>query len=174
MQRAETDACRVWAGRGGLRLHRGRRREKGAVASRLQQMCMHTHTHTQLCRSASVHSQHVCVCVWLAVTCWSPTADYASVLSQPLDLPLPLPRTAVRCLVSSFCFQTGVKETNHLHTALPLLCPSSCYPSPSLIQQINGHKARAALWDEQGNLRGVQRVGVATPSHNLSASPRKL
>lgn len=136
-------------------------------ASRLQQMCTHTHSAMQICQCPLLAC--VCVCVWLAVTCCCPLLTTPLSSHNPLTSPPPT-RTAVCCLVSSFCFQTGVKETNHLHTAFPL----PLHPYPSLIQQINGHKARAALWDEQGNLRGVRRVGVATPQPQLVCIAPKI
>lgn len=102
--------------------------------------------------------------VWHAVT-------FLLLLSAPRPSPhccLP-PLLVVRCLVSSFCFQTGVKETNHLHTA-PTSSPPS-FPTPPftpLSQQINGHKAflPARRWDG-AKFTSRRRGGVARCSSCL-------
>lgn len=157
MQRAETDACRRAQGGG----------KGGGGCCRL---AVRAHTAMQICQCPL--AARVCVQrhVWHAVT-------FLPLLSAPRPSPhysLP-PLLVVRCLVSSFCFQTGVKETNHLHTA-PTSSPPS-FPSPPSTphsQQINGHKAflPARRW-VGAKFTSRRRRGRGTLLE-LSASPRKL
>lgn len=99
----------------------------------------HSYAAVQLCscpaRAACVARSHVQPNDAKSANAFVPT---------PAPAPAPPPPAAnVLLLVKSFCFQTGAKETNHLHTALldPTPLPSPCRSLTTPAQQINGHKA---------------------------------
>lgn len=111
-------------------------------------LAVRAHTDMQICQCPL----SACLCVYVRRHVWH-AVTFLPLLSAPRPSTgcNPYSVAAVRCLVSSFCFQTGVKETNHLHTVLPSSSPAPAFPlslSPHS-QQINGHKAflPARRWD---------------------------
>lgn len=141
-------------------------REKGLEGGRrggCKQTATNVHTHTLSYADLPVSSV-ACSHVLL------PPSDYASVLSQPLDLS-PSPSDCSALSGQQLLFSNGRQGNKSFAHSIP---PPPSHPYPSLIQQINGHKARAALWDEQGNLRGVRRVGVASPQPQLVCIAPKI
>lgn len=141
MQRAET-AARSVSRRGELL--------EGEAATNVHALHTHTHSRSYADLPVSTFSQWV----WHAVTFLpllppGPSAHSSRRPSTHWPL-LGLHYTALRlspcpCLVSSFCFQTGVKETNHLHTAHSQLQSRCRFLFPAIpapySQQINGHNA---------------------------------